>query len=109
MQVFHKGEWGYICDDHWDIRDAYVVCRQLGFLGAKKELTGGRFMTNGSRKIWLDSVKCNGFESSISSCLHVGWGIHDCNNDELAGVICTNTSGKDRHYIFCLKWMLEII
>lgn len=42
----------------------------------------------GSGKILLDNVQCNGIENSIFRCTHNGIGVHNCVHSEDAGVEC---------------------
>lgn len=44
IEINHMGRWGSICDDEWDMAEANVVCRQLGFiLGALEATTNSRY------------------------------------------------------------------
>ena len=89
VEVFYNGAWGTVCDDDWDLKDANVVCRQLGFAGAVAAKTSAYF-GKGAGQIWMDEVRCAGDESSLRECDHNGWGIENCDHDEDAGVICSN-------------------
>ena len=88
MEIYYRGRWGTVCDDLWDINDARVVCRQLGYPSAVSAPHMARF-GQGSGKIWLDDVQCQGYESSIGNCNHASWGVHNCRHHEDASVVCS--------------------
>ncbi|XP_071494038.1 scavenger receptor cysteine-rich domain-containing protein DMBT1-like [Diadema antillarum] len=94
VEIFYKGEWGTVCDDNWDIDDAEVVCRQLGYTNAER-FTASAYFGGGSGRIWLDNVNCLGTESSIFQCQHNGWGSHNCAHIEDAGVVCRNDGSSE--------------
>ena len=115
VEVFHNGQWGTICDDHWDINDTRVVCRQLGYTYGVRALLGGDVPV-GTGQIWLDYVNCTGNEQNLTSCPHNAWGNHNCSHAQDAGVECSFTgktrahahlhtiplfSHGNRHYFFC--------
>ena len=89
VEVYYNGEWGTVCDGGWDLNDAQVVCRHLGFVSAIAA-RGDAYYGRGSGQIWLDDVNCVGTESTIEDCSHRGWGNHDCSHSEDAGIQCVS-------------------
>ena len=97
VEVFYKEQWGTVCDDNWDMNDANVVCRYLGYKYAVRALQGND-VPDGSGQIWLDDVQCTGSERNFSSCSHNGWGNHNCDHSNDVGVECSST-GKLLYFI----------
>lgn len=96
VEIYHDDVWGTVCDDHWSIANAEVVCRELN-CGIVMEAKKSAFFGEGTHEIWLDDVQCNGKETSIIKCQHKPFGINNCGHSEDAGVVCSGKSNTT-HY-----------
>ncbi|XP_050429551.1 uncharacterized protein LOC126838845 isoform X3 [Adelges cooleyi] len=95
VEVKVLGEWGVICDDKFDMREADVICRELGFPSSVSVKSNSFFGIPNKTRFVLDDLECRGDEKSLYSCQFKEWGIHDCNAQESAGVICRTAGGKN--------------
>ena len=90
-----NGAWGTICGERgWDLRDAHVVCRQLGYFGAVSAKNDDKYGL-WSGRVWLRSLSCTGKEKSLLNCSNDGWGrsqnaytVSYCNLNRMASVTC---------------------
>ena len=88
VEVHHNGKWGTVCDNGWDLREAEVVCTELG-LGEAVAAIPSAFYGQGSGQIWLDEVNCVGIEETISNCSKSGWGNLICTHENDSSVNCS--------------------
>jgi deleted-in-malignant-brain-tumors protein 1 len=97
VEIQYQETWGLVCSGGWDIRDAHVICRMLGYKAAERAISPIEGET--TRRLLMYYVKCGGKEKSIAECYHYGWWKTDsygyyCTNEYLAGVICQVNEGK---------------
>ncbi|XP_003390431.2 PREDICTED: tolloid-like protein 2 isoform X1 [Amphimedon queenslandica] len=89
LEVYAEGRWGTVCDDYFDINDAHVVCRQLGYRRASCVYPRARY-GQGTLPILMDDVQCTGREAQITHCRSTPIGEHNCRHYEDVSVRCLN-------------------
>ncbi len=65
VEVLYDSVWGSIVDDNWDINDANVICRQLGFAEATSSTAQ---FGNGKGPVYMTDMECSGSEVNFLDC-----------------------------------------
>ena len=92
VEIFLLGQWGTVCHYHWDLADATVVCRQLGYLRAVGAPRNS-FFGAGSGPSWYNYVGCIGTEMHLTECNHnYYYSGSACSHSQDAGVECFSES-----------------
>ena len=90
VQMYLLGHWATVCGYSWDIQDAVVVCRQLGYPTALASVGGTEF---GGRSdlMWSYAMDCNGYEANLLECKKRP---SSCSRSStnVAGVVCSSES-----------------
>ena len=101
VEVFFNNTWGTVCDDSWDMADAQVVCRQLGYSTNNAEAFNSAYFGQGTGSIFLSDVICDGTEYSLKDCSYTSY--NNCSHSGDAGVRC----GKFKMtYIYTYKHVI---
>lgn len=87
LEIKYLDEWGIICDDDWDINDANVACKMLGYKSADSAYLSYT-ISDGDRDFFLSNVNCKGNETSLLQCKRDPWGNHNCKAHEVVGIVC---------------------
>ena len=90
VEIFLSGQWGTVCDNNWDLADATVVCRQLGYLRAVEAPRSAAFGA-GSGPSWYYSLYCTGTERNLTECSKYNYNFGSaCSHSRDAGAVCSS-------------------
>lgn len=69
LEIFTLGHWATVCRSNWDLEDATVACRQLGFSTALPVHYGAKFRIEHWNGLFsLVSLDCTGHETNLTQC-----------------------------------------
>ncbi|XP_037767370.1 scavenger receptor cysteine-rich type 1 protein M130 isoform X1 [Chelonia mydas] len=95
VEIRHGDTWGSLCDSHWDLQDANVLCHQLN-CGYAESTWGGAHFGEGRGTVWSDTFHCEGTESCLWDCSRTALGNPACSPRDTARVICSGRSASLR-------------
>ncbi|OWF51265.1 Neurotrypsin [Mizuhopecten yessoensis] len=94
VEVYYCGYWGSVCgDNHWDMRDASVTCRMIGYSASRHMYYTTRYGSL-TDPVWMTGVDCNGTEDSLADCSFDGWGKVGHCSIYPASVFCYNVTAN---------------
>ena len=98
VEIYRDGQWHAICDRNWSMKEAGVVCRQLGYGDARKVYNSGEDSYESGRNdadkrddtpIAISDVSCIGTERTLASCKIEEWSVtNQCGDIDNVGVVC---------------------
>ncbi|XP_072494135.1 scavenger receptor cysteine-rich type 1 protein M130-like [Notamacropus eugenii] len=88
VEIQVLGTWRSLCDSHWDLADANVLCHQLHCGVAMKPPEDAHF-GKGSVQIIGDTFYCTGIESHLWDCSVTVLGTSPCSKGKVASVVCS--------------------
>lgn len=91
VEVSLDGVWGRVLDDAWDLRDASVVCRQLG-CGEVEQAYDASAPGHGVLPVGLSQVHCEGSETSLTQCNVSVTLLAPVGTSRDVGVVCSGES-----------------
>ncbi|KAM4779406.1 antigen WC1.1-like [Cyanocitta cristata] len=86
VEVYSSGTWSAVCQEGWDLRDAAVVCRELGCGTALQAPSSARFGP-GTGPLWPYIPDCSGTEESLWECGRSER--RECGRGGGAGAVCS--------------------
>ncbi|XP_072341966.1 scavenger receptor cysteine-rich domain-containing protein DMBT1-like [Scyliorhinus torazame] len=90
LEIHYRGQWGNVLDYDWDVRDAAVVCRELG-CGTALFAPGKAHFGEGNRTHVTGNFGCSGTESALWQCPSATWDHYTgYSHSDDAGVICSD-------------------
>ena len=82
-----------ICDEGWDLNDAHVICRMLGYPEALDATVRSQYGRPHGHNVLFTNVQCTGTEDSIFDC--PADPNPSCDMSRSAGVRCSG------NYVLC--------
>ena len=87
LEVNIDGRWGLVCGDNFDMRDAHVVCKQLGY--SEEATINTNRIDDDDLPFLIGNVRCTGVEDSLFDCPSDP--NPPCDSRRLADITCGET------------------
>ncbi|CAM4441652.1 scavenger receptor cysteine-rich type 1 protein M130-like [Caretta caretta] len=84
--------WSTVCDAHFDLKAANVICNEVQ-CGTALSIPGGAHFGEGHGPIWTEAFRCAGNESHHAYCPRISHISQSCSHANDAGAICSGHTG----------------